>query len=295
MNNILILTIASVALLTSCNNDQRESFAFGNFEADEIIISAEMSGILKEFNVTEGTVLEKDSILGYIDTTQLVLKKSQVHSGIKSVISKIKLADEQIKVNEVNLKNLTREKSRIEALLGDGAATPKQLDDIVGQIDLLGAQTNVLSSQKNSINTEIETLGSQIAQINDQLTKSYIKSPLTGTVMEKYLHAGELAVTGKALFKIADLSSLILRVFVEGDQLEMIRLGNDVKVFVDTAGGELKEYAGKVAWISSAAEFTPKIIQTKEERVNLVYAVKIIVTNDGGLKIGMPAEITVTQ
>jgi len=295
MRKLCFLVVTGILFLHACKNDSKNSFAYGNFESEEIIVSAEVSGTLKEFRVTEGMSLEKDAMLGYIDTTQLYLKKYQIEALIKSVFSKINQVNEQLNVNEVSLKNLIREKNRIEGLLKDGAATTKQLDDINGQVDLLKAQTNVLMSQKVTIRTEIESYEIQIAQLNDQLAKSYLKSPIRGIVLEKYLYPGELAITGKAIYKISDLNNLILRVFVSGDQLEMVRIGNKVDVLVDIENGELKKYPGTVSWVSSSAEFTPKIIQTKKERVNLVYAVKVIVSNDGGLKIGMPAEISVIQ
>jgi HlyD family secretion protein len=189
------------------------------------------------------------------------------------------------------MNNLVREKNRIIFLLGGGAATTRQLDDINGQIDLLKAQTNALITQKSTIQTENESLEIQILQVNDLINKSLIKSPTSGTVLEKYVYAGELAVSGKPLFKVADLSELILRVFVSGKQLELIKLGAEVEVLTDSKAGELNKYSGTVSWVSAKSEFTPKIIQTRDERVNLVYAVKIRVPNNGSLKIGMPGEI----
>ena len=285
----------AILAISSCKTDDKQSFAFGNFEAEEIIVSAEVSGTLKEFNVSEGMSLSVGKVVGYIDTTQLYLKKVQLEKGIKTVQSRIDQLNVQITVNEVNQKNLVREKNRVETLLKDGAATVKQLDDFNGQMDLLNAQTNVLESQKASVRTEIESLLVQIAQVSDQLSRSYIKCPINGVVLEKYLFGGELAIPGKSLLKIANLNELILRVFVSGDQLILVKIGNKIDVMVDSENDEMKKYPGIVTWVSSTAEFTPKIIQTKKERVNLVYAVKINVPNDGGLKIGMPAEIQVAQ
>jgi HlyD family secretion protein len=293
MKNISLVLLVTILGISSCRNDNKKSFAFGNFESEEIIVSAEVSGTLKEFNVTEGMNLSAGKVVGYIDTTQLYLKKVQLEKGIKTVLSRVEQVNEQLNVNEVSLKNLIREKNRVETLLKDGAATVKQLDDFNGQLDLLNAQTNVFQSQKASIKTEIGSLQVQIDQVGDQLSKSYIKSPINGVVLEKYLFAGELAVPGKSLLKIANLNDLILRVFVSGDQLILVKIGNKVDVMVDAENGNVKKYSGIVTWVSSTAEFTPKIIQTKKERVNLVYAVKISVPNDGGLKIGMPAEIQV--
>ena len=295
MKIIYILFLVFILTISSCKNDDRKSFAFGNFETEEIIVSAEVSGILKEFKVTEGMNMTAGDIVGFIDTTQLSLKKDQLETGIKTILGRIGQLNEQLNVNAVSLKNLNREKNRIEALLKDGAATVKQLDDLNGQIDLMDAQTKVLQAQKVTIRTEIGSMEVQIAQLSDQISKSYIKSPIDGIVLEKYLFEGELAVPGKSLLKVANLKELILRVFVSGDQLIQVKIGNKVDVMTDTENGNMKKYPGIVTWVSSTAEFTPKIIQTKKERVNLVYAVKISVPNDGGLKIGMPAEIQIAQ
>ncbi len=292
---IVITVLTIIMILSACQNDNKKSFAYGNFESEEIIVSAEVTGTLKEFNIKEGMTLTQGDRLGYIDTAQIYLKKLQLKTGINSVLSKVNQVNEQLKVNEVSLKTLLREKNRIESLLKDGAATSKQLDDMDAQIELLNAQSDVLRAQKLSVKSEIESLDVQIAQVNDQLVKSSIRSPINGVILEKYLYEGELAVVGKALFKITNLNELILRVFVSGEQLEAVRIGNKVNVLVDILDGNQKLYQGTISWISSTAEFTPKIIQTRKERINLVYAVKIIVPNDGGLKIGMPAEIQIPQ
>ncbi len=292
MNKIICISFVVFLFATSCKNNEPEAFAFGNFESEEIIISAESSGRLMEFTVTEGKILTPGDYCGYIDSTQQYLKRKQLQAGIGSVNAKMNQLEQQLLVNEVSMNNMLREKNRINSLLEGGAATTKQMDDINGQIDLLKAQTNALVSQKAVIRTERESLEIQIMQVNDLIAKSLIKSPSRGTVLEKYLFAGELAVTGKPLFKMADMSELILRVFVSGNQLEQIVLGSEVDVLIDANTDKLKKYRGTISWISGKSEFTPKIIQTRDERVNLVYAVKIRVKNDGGLKIGMPGEIS---
>jgi HlyD family secretion protein len=291
MKSLTLILTTVLFLSISCKNKETEAFAYGNFESEEIIVSAEASGKLNEFKIIEGMTLKPADYLGYIDTTQYYLKKLQLSAGINSVKAKLVQTDKQLIINEVSMKNLVREKNRIDSLLEGGAATSRQLDDINGQIDLLNAQTDAVVSQKNTIRTEIESLDIQIMQINDFITKSLIKSPASGTVLEKYLYEGELAVTGKPLFKMADISYLILRVFVSGNQIEQIKIGSEVNVYIDTQKNELKKIKGRVSWISDKSEFTPKIIQTRDERVNLVYAVKIRVINDGNLKIGMPGEI----
>jgi HlyD family secretion protein len=291
MNRLFILTAIIIVCASSCRNDEKVAFAYGNFESEEIIVSAEASGKLMEFTAKEGEILKSGEYCGLIDSTQQYLKKLQLLAGIASVNARMYQLDQQLLVNEVNMKNLLREKSRINSLLGGGAATAKQLDDITGQEDLLKSQTNALLAQKSAIRTEKESFEIQILQVNDLISKSIIKSPIQGTVLEKYLNAGELAVAGKPLFKLADMSELILRVFVAGNQLEQLKLGSEVNVFIDSEAEAMKKYIGTVSWISGKSEFTPKIIQTRDERVNLVYAVKIRVPNDGSLKIGMPAEI----
>jgi HlyD family secretion protein len=291
MHKILVINIAIILFFSSCNSKEPKAFAFGNFESEEIIVSAESSGKLMEFTISEGLNLKTGDYCGYIDTTQNYLKKLQLRAGISSVNAKMSQLEKQIIVNEVSMKNLKREQNRLVSLIGGGAATTKQLDDLNGQIDVLTVQTDALNSQKGIIRAEKESLEIQVLQINDLISRSIVKSPANGTVLEKYLYAGELAVTGKPLFKMADLSVLILRVFVSGSQVETLKLGSEVDVFVDGENKELKKYIGVVSWVSGKSEFTPKIIQTREERVNLVYAVKIRVINDGGLKIGMPGEI----
>jgi len=291
MNKLLLLSAGALFLISSCKNKETEAFAYGNFESEEIIVSAESSGKLMEFSISEGQTLKKDDYCGFIDTTQLFLKKQQMFSGIGSVKARLTQLEQQLIVNDVSMDNLTREKNRVNSLLEGGAATSKQMDDINGQIDLLKAQTRALVSQKAVIYSEMESLKIQVLQVNDLIDKSLIKSPAPGTILEKYLYTGELAVTGKPLFKIADVSKLILRVFVSGNQLEQIKLGSPVDVFIDASNDKLKKFVGTIIWVSGKSEFTPKIIQTRDERVNLVYAVKISVPNDGSLKIGMPGEI----
>jgi HlyD family secretion protein len=291
MKRILLISIGTALLFNSCRNKESDTFAYGNFESEEIIVSAEATGRLAEFSISEGQNITLAGYCGYIDTTQLYLKKLQLFSGINGVKARLAQLEKQLLVNEVSMNNLMREKKRIAALIEGNAATSKQMDDISGQIDLLNAQTNALISQKAAIRVEAESIEIQVLQVNDLISKSLIKSPASGIVLEKYLNAGELAVSGKALFKMADMSSLILRVFVSGAQLEQIKIGSVVEIFIDSSKDELKNYKGTVSWVSEKSEFTPKIIQTRDERVNLVYAVKIIVPNDGSLKIGMPGEI----
>lgn len=291
MNKLAFLSTVFICIAGSCKNDTPEAFAYGNFESEEIIISAESSGKLTEFLIDEGMTIKNGEYCGAIDTSQLYLKKLQLLTGLKTIKARSLQLDKNLRVNEVSMDNLQREKNRISELFGGGAATSKQLDDINGQIEMLKAQTEALASQKTTIFAERESLDIQILQINDLIHKSLIYSPVSGTVLEKYLYAGELAVAGKPLFKMADLSELILRVFVSGNQMEKLKIGEEVDVLIDTDSENMKQYKGTVSWVSAKSEFTPKIIQTRDERINLVYAVKVRVTNDGSLKIGMPGEI----
>ena len=293
--NKLINLILLTAIATACNTSDQEFDATGNFEADETIVSAEGNGKLAQFLIEEGRELKADQFVGYIDTTQLYLKKKQLEYSIKAVLSKKPDIAKQLSSTQEQIDFTTREKDRFERLLKEDAATQKQVDDLVSQLEVLQKQYDALQSSlqisTNAITKESLPLDAQIDQLNDQIQKSKIVSPKSGTVLAKYAEEGELAMNGKALFKMADLSVINLRVYISGSQLPSVKLGQDVKVMVDANADEYKEYKGKVFWISDKAEFTPKTIMTKEERANLVYAIKISVPNDGTLKIGMYGEV----
>lgn len=292
MNKIYISLLISLSIIfTSCGKDEKRSDAYGNFEAVETIVSAEATGKLVDFNIEEGQLLEKDVTVGNIDTDQLSLKKKQleaqkntIKTKFKNVFSQISVYQEQKRVNQI-------EKERIERLLKDDAATTKQLDDINGSIGVLNKQIASIESQNSTTMQELKSIDVQIQQVQDQIEKSAIINPVKGTVLMKLAEQSEIVNYGKPLYKIADISTMELRVYVSGDQLSEIKIGQTVKVFIDAGKSEYKEFEGTISWISSKSEFTPKIIQTKEERVNLVYAVKIKVKNDGSLKIGMPGEV----
>ncbi len=292
MNKIYIsLLIFSGILFTSCGKNEKRSDAYGNFEAVETIVSAEATGKLVDFNIEEGQQLERDVTVGNIETDQLSLKKKQleaqkntIKTKFKNVFSQMSVYQEQRRVNQI-------EKERIERLLKDDAATTKQLDDINGNIGVLNKQIASIESQNSTTMQELKSIDVQIQQVQDQIEKSAIINPVEGTVLMKLAEQSEIVNYGKPLYKIADISTLELRVYVSGDQLSEIKIGQTVKVLIDAGKSEYKEFEGIISWISSKSEFTPKIIQTKEERVNLVYAVKIKVKNDGSLKIGMPGEV----
>lgn len=291
---IFLLPILSL-LLFSCGGSNGKFDATGTFESEEVIVSSEAMGKLIRFDVEEGATLSKDQIVGVVDTLQLYLKKKQLEASIKAVLSKQPDIATQLAAFEEQIKSATTEKKRIENLVKSNAATTKQLDDINTQLDVLNKQYNATKSNltitKQGLQSETYPLQIQIEQIQDQINKSVIKNPIDGTVLTRYAKQSEITSTGKALYKIADLSEMTLRAYVNGDQLGQIKLGQKVKVFVDRGNGEQKEMSGEIFWVSSKAEFTPKTIQTKDERANLVYAIKVKVKNDGYLKIGMYGEI----
>lgn len=282
-------------LLTSmaCQPEGDRADAYGNFEAVDILVSSELQGKIIRFDPIEGERITQDQVVAILDSTQLHLKKKQLLTGMASIGARLATLDAQIEAQQVQLENLRRERQRIENLFSRGAATSKQRDDINGQVTLLEAQIAATASQKASVESERSSIEVQIQQVEDQLMKCLVRNPSTGTILSKYKEAGEVTVPGQALYKLANLDELILRVYVTGNQLSEIILGKEVTVQYDSPEG-VERVSGRVAWISSQAEFTPKIIQTREERVSLVYAVKIRVPNDGALKIGMPGELFLT-
>jgi HlyD family secretion protein len=305
--SILISLIAT--LIVSCKGDENPYDASGTFEAVETIVSAEVTGRITQLDLEEGQELKAGQIVGHIDSLQLYLKKKQLEAQIKATGSKLpdiaaqtNVYKQQLAVSQVRLDNLLHEQKRIQNLLKADAATPKQLDDMNAQIAELqkqlevirkqdDAQASVLRTQTSGMRADVLPLYVQIEQINDQLAKSRIINEVNGSVLTKYAETNEMAVAGKPLYKVADLSTIILRAYITGDQLPKVKLNQNVKVLVDSANGKYRELQGQIEWISSKAEFTPKTIQTKDERANLVYAVKIRLKNDGFLKIGMYGEV----
>ncbi|MCW5924624.1 MAG: HlyD family efflux transporter periplasmic adaptor subunit [Saprospiraceae bacterium] len=294
----------------ACQSAAPKADAYGNFEADERVVSAEASGKILVLDIEEGQTLKAGQQVGAIDSVQLLLKREQLHASIRAVAAKSPAIRTQLAVYEKQmasvrqqLATLEREKHRVENLLKSDAATPKQLDDLNAQIEVMRKQMDVILEQKSATNSSLTTqqsgllaeilpLQKQIAQLDDQIAKCRIVNPLDGTVLVKYAEPSEVTAFGKPLYKIADLNKMTLRAYVAGNQLGTVKVGQQVKVFIDEAGGAQRELSGKIIWISPKAEFTPKVVQTKDERVNLVYAMKISVPNsDGILKIGMPAEV----
>ncbi|MBS1668571.1 MAG: HlyD family efflux transporter periplasmic adaptor subunit [Bacteroidetes bacterium] len=306
----LFLSVALLGgFLSGCNMNNQSSDASGTFEADEVVVSAEVPGKILSLNLDEGSVLTKDSVVGVIDSVPLMLQKQQVeatigalHQKTMNVQPQVKLLNDQIGVLKVQLDNAMHEKARLEKLIQADAATTKQLDDQNLQIDVLKKQISVneqqikvqettTGTQNSSILSEYKPLTKSVAQINDQIRRANITNPIDGTVLTKYAMAGEITTAGKALYKIADLSTITLRAYITGTQLSQVKLGQNVTVLVDSTYATYRKYNGVISMISDKAEFTPKTIQTKDERANLVYAIKILVKNDGYLKIGMYGEV----
>ena len=287
-----------IMLLSACSNKDGDYDASGSFEATEIIVSAEASGKIKYLTIMEGERLQKGDQVGLIDTTQLYLQKMGLLTNIKGVRSQQpNIATQTASIKE-QITTLEREKERTTNLIEANAATQKQLDDINSQIEVfqkqLSASESTLSKSSQNITAQSSSMDIQIEQIEDRLQKSIITSPITGNILNKYVEEGELANMGTPLFKIADMDNMILRVYVTNDQLSNIKLNDKIEVFVDNTDQENKNkkmYEGVVTWISEKSEFTPKTIQTKNERANLVYAMKVSVKNDGYLKIGMYGEV----
>jgi HlyD family secretion protein len=293
LTKIIIGLLIFGNLLVACKNNEKAD-GYGNFEATEITVSAENSGKLMQFNVEEGQLLKKGDYVGFIDTIPLSLKRDQLLTSKSIVYSKSGSVLSQKNVLNAQLKTATINKNRIENLIRENAGTQKQLDDINGEINVIQKQIKSIESQNSPVINEIESIDVQLRQVEDLLQKSKIVNPVNGTVLSKYAEVNELTSFGKPLYKIADLSTMELRVYVSETQLSNIKIGQEVTVKID-AGDTMNNFKGNITWIASEAEFTPKIIQTKEERVNLVYAVKVAVKNDGSLKIGMPAEMWISQ
>lgn len=290
MKKIQIIALA-LLLMSACKNGEKQSDAYGNFEAVETIVSSEMAGKLLAMNAKEGDLLEAGKLIALIDTTELNLKKLQTEAQLVASETKKQNVSAQINVYKEQKKNVSITQQRITKMFADKAATQQQVDDVNGQLNVLDKQISATNTQFQLIGSEMDVVKRQLDLINEQLGKCRIISPAKGTVLETYLETGELATPGKPVLKLADLSSLELKVYVSGAQLSKVKLGSDVKVLIDADAKEMQSLTGKITWISSESEFTPKIIQTKEERVKLMYAVKVLVTNDGRLKIGMPGEV----
>jgi HlyD family secretion protein len=288
------LIIITAVLLAGCKNKADKADAFGNFEATEVIISAETNGRILQFDPVEGVLVEKGTTIALVDTTVLHLQKAEIDANMKSVTTRINSINAQNDILKQQIENLNINISRFGKMLKDDAATQKQYDDLTGQVAVFQKQIAANNTQKTSVAAELSVNESRKATVNEQIKRCVIKSPLKGTVIEKYSEAGEITAAGKPLVKIADLSIIKLKVFVSGAQVGKIKTGQTCTVRIDNGEKGFSSFTGTISYISEKAEFTPKIIQTKEERVILVYAVNIDVVNDGTLKSGMPGEALFT-
>ncbi len=287
---LIILLSFTIFGFTSCSDENRAD-GYGNFEATEVIISSEAQGKIKYFKPGEGDQIEAGIPVALIDTTQLHLEKKQLQASKKTVGSKSQSVFSQIDVLNERLKIAEREEKRVNNLFAENAATQRQVDQAEGEVQVIKEEIRNVRTKNSPIVSEIEMIDAQIAMINDLIEKSIIENPVQGTILATYAETGEVTGFGKPLYKIADLDVMTLRVYISETQLSDIKLGQEVRVKIDSKKEEMKSFPGKITWISSSAEFTPKTIQTREERANLVYAVDIDVKNDGSLKIGMPAEM----
>jgi HlyD family secretion protein len=292
---LLIINCSLLIIFSGCGSNQKKYDASGTFEAEETIISAEATGVIRQFDLAEGQILTAGQPIGYIDSTQLFLKKKQLESQIRALLGKKPNIAVQLSALQSQLRTAETERARIEKLVAGDAATRKQLDDTNAQIEVLqkqiAAQQSTLSISSGGIDKDVEPLQIQVEQLEDQLAKCRLVSPQNGTVLAKIAKVNELTAAGKPLYKIADLQTITLRAFVTSAQLTQLKIGQKVNVFADFGAKETRAYEGAISWISDKSEFTPKTIQTQDERANLVYAVKITVKNDGYLKVGMYGQI----
>ena len=284
-----------LAMLVGCGSNEKEYDATGTFEATEVTVAAEQSGVLMRFDVNEGDEIALDKEVGLIDTTQIWLKIQQAGATKKVYQSQKPDLEKQIAATRQQLAKARQDQQRYQELVADGAAPSKMLDDATNQVAVLqkqlDAQISSLSTQLSTLNSQLSTVDVQVSQLEDQLQKCHISAPISGTVLEKYVERGEFVAVGKPLFKMADTQQMFIRAYVTSAQLKDIKVGQKAKVFADYGDNQKKEYEGTVSWISSRSEFTPKTILTDDERADLVYALKVAIKNDGYVKIGMYGEV----
>ena len=301
MRNILSI-ISAMALLTACSGSDSKYDASGVFEVTEVMVSARVAGEIMDLDIDEGTEVTAGEPVGYIDTVQLYLQRLQLEANVKAAESRICDVEKQTAAirqqiaTHQQIATQKKEQTRFENLVNANAGNRKQLDDITAAINLLekqlDAQTETLINGNANAKAQAEALKAQIALTDDMISKSTIASPVDGTVMAKYVEKGELAVQGRTLFKVANINDMYLKAYITSGQITGLKIGQEVKVFADSGDSDRKEYRGIISWISDKAEFTPKTIQTRDERANLVYAVKIKVQNDGYIKRGMYGEVS---
>jgi membrane fusion protein YbhG len=285
---VAMLGLSTVVL--SCNKSDDKADAYGNFEVEEVTIAAQASGELLQFNITEGIQLKRDQRVGYIDSTTLVIQKNEIIANISSVLVNITSVTAEQNVLKTEMKNLVREHRRVKKLMESEAATQKQLDDLEGNIEVLKSKMSATKTKYAAIDAQVNSLRAKMAIIDEQIRRCNIFNPSAGMVLTKLARENELVAPGKPLYNIANMDEIYLKAYISEPQLASIKQGQKVTVSIDYQDGQ-KKIPGTITWVSSESEFTPKIIQTKEERVNLVYAIKVSVNNDGYLKLGMPGEV----
>ena len=292
---IILIPALAAMMLTACGDKNAEYDASGVFETTEVIVSAKGTGEIVSLNIEEGQTVKADQLLGELDMTQLTLKRQQLDAGKDAAASRRLDTGRQVASLRQQIANLQSEQARFKALLKDGAATQKQVDDIGYQIATLQKQLAATNEQVATANQSIDGqsagFDAQIGQVDDMMRQARITSPISGVILSKYAERGEYAVPGRALFKVGDVSDMKLRAYITAEQLTGLKIGQKVTVYADQGTKGRKAYEGTVSWISSEAEFTPKTIQTRDERSNLVYAIKIAVKNDGLIKCGMYGDV----
>lgn len=291
MNAQKYILLVAAALLASCSGNEEKNDAYGNFEATEVVVSSEVSGLVTSAPVLEGSEIVEGQMLCTIDSLQNSLKVGQLDGMREATSSKEGTIEAQIAVLQAQKQTVEKDFARISAMLKDGAATQRDFDNVSGQLSVINKQILQAKSQLAGIHGELKSITSQQSQVKDLIGKSVLKAPIAGIILDKYIEKGELAAPGKQLFKLANTKSLILKVYVTGAVLPKVVVGKRVVVYIDESAKSDSKLEGVVTWVSPQAEFTPKIIQTKEERVDMVYAVKVEVPNDGRLKIGMPGSV----
>ncbi|NTU58697.1 MAG: HlyD family efflux transporter periplasmic adaptor subunit [Chlorobiaceae bacterium] len=282
---------AGIFSISGCGQNDR-SDGYGNFEATEIVVSSEAAGKLVRYDVEEGKKFNKDEVAAVVDTTQLDLNRKQLNAELRALVSQRPSIAAEAAVYRQQRMNIQQDLDRYSRLVREGAVPAKRLEEIEDQAHVIDRQIGAVNSKTPGVVSQAESIAAQIGKLDDQITKSIVRNPVQGIVLAKYAEPGEVVTYGKPLYRIADTGLMYLRVYLSGAQLSQVRIGQEVKVLIDAGKPAGKSMKGKVTWISDKAEFTPKIIQTREDRVNMVYAVKVLVGNpDGLLKIGMPGEI----
>ena len=289
MRNYICL---GVLLLSAACHGGSEPDAYGNFETTEVVVSAETSGQLLSFKADEGQTLAAGQLVGVIDTTQLALQQRQLTAQKSGGASRVTEVGQQLDALRVQQEIAQRHYERVQRLFAVQAATAQQLDQAERDYKVLTEQIQAAEAQRRSVAEDVKSTDARLAQIAEQLGKARITSPVGGTVLARYSDRGEFVQPGQPLYKIANLDSMILRAYVNETQLAQVKLGGTANVSIDTGNKTRRTLTGTVSWISPEAEFTPTPIQTRDERKDLVYAVKVRVANPGGIvKIGMPADV----